>query len=645
MEEKKSFPSHRVGLGCLLLSAFLASGCVVTPKVLTVGEMEKQRSSDLDKMFGPVAKIDRPLSLADVVARSLRYNLDHRVKVVEEAQALDLTKLDKFELLPKLAASSAYSGRSNFSASNSRSMLTGEQSLEVSTSQDRDHTTADLDLTWNILDFGVGYFNARQNADRQLIARERERKVIQNLVQESRAAYWRVVAAQELRPRVEATIKLAEEALNDAKNAQTSELRSPLDFLRYRKTLLESVRQLESILQEMGTAKVELAAMMTLPPGTDYTLEVPGEGMQAPVWTVPLDKMEEMALLDQPDMREMGYQGRIVVDESRKSLLKLFPGITFSASRKHDSNSYTLNKDWYETGIRVSWNLLSLLSAPDQMAYNESSERVLEIKRLALRMALLSQVHVAYRQFDMASTQLRRSKELYHVEKEIAEHMQNRAAQEAQSLIDRISSDTSAILAELRYYHALAQAHGALGRVMATTGQDPDVAPIQGGALADLTKRVSRWLDKYVGISKVSTGSEAGPSPVAVVPKVPGEISQAEGQGQTGTVNGHVRVRGGPGTNYDTLRVLSPGTTLTVYESDSGGRWSRVGEGEWVASRWLTLSPAVSPAATDSFDSSVTTPPDSSDSKKTPLDVPETNSGAAVVAPDSGTMSFVSSAQ
>ncbi len=532
----------------LLLLAVLLSGCSVTPHAVTIQEMGEQRQTDLAHMFQAVDKIDHPLTLPEVVARALRHNLDHQVKVVEEAQALDLSSLDKFELLPKLAANVAHTGRSNVSASNSQSVSTGNQSLEISTSQDRTHTTADLGLTWNILDFGVSYYNARQNADRILIAHERERKVIQNLVQESRSAFWRAVAAQQLEPRIQATVRRAEAALEEAKKAEASQLRSPLDSLRYRKTLLENLRQLESIQQEMGTAQVELVAMMTLPPGTSFTLAVPDGALQTPVWTMPLEKMEESALLSQPDMREMAYQGRIVVDESRKGLLKLFPGLSLTASRQHDDNSYTLNKNWYEAGLRVTWNLMGLLSAPSQLAYNRTNEEVLEIKRLALRMALLSQVHVAHHQFEQAVVELHRSDELFQVEKEIARQVDNRATHEAQSPLDRIASDTSAILAELRRYHALALAHNALGRMMSTTGQDPDVAPIQEGSLADLTARVAKWM---AGQVTESTGPGALRSSLQVEHRL---LSQ----------------------QAEPIPSLTP-----------DGQWYRLGDGEWITASTL----------------------------------------------------------
>ncbi|WP_193771188.1 TolC family protein, partial [Candidatus Magnetaquicoccus inordinatus] len=477
----------------LLVSIFLA-GCAVQPQKLTNQELVSQKEMDFAKMFANREAVDRPLSVSEVIARSLRYNMDHRVKRMEAALATRQLDLDKFDTLPKLATSAGYSGRDNINASSSYSIATGALMPERSTSQDRERLTADLGLTWNLLDFGVSYYNAKQNADRQLIAQERERKVLHNLVQETRSAFWRAAAAQQLAPRVAATVKLAENALADAQQAEKSQLRSPLESLRYRKTLLETLRQLEATQQELSTAKVELSAMMTLPPGSPLQLEIPKEGLAASEWQMPLAEMEDAALMRQPDMREMAYQSRITAAENRKALLKLLPGISINLSHQYDDNSFAMHQEWNEAGIRVSMNLFNLLSAPEQLAFAEANETVTQTKRQALRMALLMQVHIAHRQYEAARTQLQRSEALFRVEKDIAQHTSNRAAQDAQSVLDRIASETNSILAELRYYLALSQLQASVGKMMATVGQDPDVGEIQEGSLEDLSKRVEQWL-------------------------------------------------------------------------------------------------------------------------------------------------------
>ena len=52
-----------------------------------------------------------------------------------------------------------------------------------------------------------------------------------------------------------------------------------------------------------------------------------------------------------------------------------------------------------------------------------------------------------------------------------------------------------------------------------------------------------------------------------------------------------IRVRRGPGTDYDALRVLPPGSIVDVYETKTSGgySWNRIGENEWIANdgSWL----------------------------------------------------------
>ena len=97
---------------------------------------------------------------------------------MEQALALNQLDLDDYELLPTLTAKAGYADRSEFSASNSKELDGPPPSGAFSYSGDRTSFTGNLTLSWNVLDFGVSYFNARQNADRSLIADERRKKVL-----------------------------------------------------------------------------------------------------------------------------------------------------------------------------------------------------------------------------------------------------------------------------------------------------------------------------------------------------------------------------------------------------------------------------------------------------------------------------------
>lgn len=462
-------------LAAAVSAVALLSACAVTPTPFTAEEFQSQARADRQAMFEGQEALTAPLTLETAMARVLKYNLDRRAKMMEEALSLGQLDLSRYDLLPKLAANAGYTGRSEADATRSRDLYTQTTSTSNPTySADRDAITADLGMTWNILDFGASYYSATQNADRALIAEERRRRTVQNLAQEVRFAFWRAAAAQALKGKVTSIVATAEKALVDAERVERERLRNPTDALRVQKTLLESIRQLEAIDQELTSAKAELAALINLPPGTDFTLAVdqPGQ-MTVPDWAVSVDRMEELALVNNPDLREQVYQGRISVAETKKEILKLLPGVTLSFSRQYDHNSFLIANHWYEAGAKLSWNLLNVLSAPDRLDFAEKSEQVAEAKRLALRMAVLAQVHVANHQFFSAAKQFARADKLWGIERRLAQASANQAQGGTQNEVDRITIETTAIASELRRYQTFAQVQSAYGKMLSIIGQDP----------------------------------------------------------------------------------------------------------------------------------------------------------------------------
>ena len=149
----------------LTLIAALISGCAVTTDSIDVAQSQQRAQSDLSLMFKDQEPVTGPISLHEAMARALKYNLEARLKVQEEALAQQQLNLTSFDMLPKMALDAGYVSRSNTSASSSQSIESGQQSLEPSTSLDSHRRVADLNLVWNVLDFGVSYVTAQQQAD------------------------------------------------------------------------------------------------------------------------------------------------------------------------------------------------------------------------------------------------------------------------------------------------------------------------------------------------------------------------------------------------------------------------------------------------------------------------------------------------
>ncbi|MBV9751041.1 MAG: TolC family protein, partial [Hyphomicrobiales bacterium] len=433
--------------------ALLVAGCALTPKPFTTEERWSEAQADREQIFADQEPVTRSVTLDEAFARALKYNLDGRVKALEEALSVNDLDLARYDLLPKVAIDGLGSTRNRFDASSSESIQTRQQSLVPSTSSDINRFTGDLTLSWSILDFGVSYFAARQEADRVLIAQEERRKAVQALLQDVRRAYWRAAAAQRLTNDVKAAIRAAEGALPAARKVETEGLKSPIDSLRYQKALLDAIRQLETNEQALAVSKDELASLINLPPGEAYTVAVPSEAsMRLEPMKIPVGQMESTALLLNPDIRNASYEARISVAETRKALLKLLPGITLSADPNVDSNSFTVHHYWVAGAARLNGYLSNLLTAPLVIPERENAEKLAVLKRQAMSMAVLAKLHIAYQQYFSSIKEFDRVKQLSSVDQRLYTQIANRTATDVQGDLERILAQASAVDSKLRLF-------------------------------------------------------------------------------------------------------------------------------------------------------------------------------------------------
>ena len=485
-----SFRQFPTQISALVLIAVI-SGCAVRPHAITSDERSAQILDDKNAMFDGQEVVSAPITLEDAIARALKYNLDNRLKLMEEALSAKQLDMANFNLLPKLTANAGYSSRDNEAGSSSMDLISGNRLPTSSTSQDKNHTATDLTFSWNILDFGVSYFQAKQQADQGLVLQERRRKVVQTMTQQVRQAYWQAVGAQLLEDKISNVMNGAEQALANSRTIETERLRSPLDSLNYQRQMLDILRQLESIRDELTQAKPRLASLMNLPPNTDYKVVIPTQ-LDVPTVTAELSKMEELALLNRPELMEAAYNERISVEETHKAMARLFPGIEFSTSTNRDTNSFLVNNQWNATGIRVSWNLLSLLNIGNTRGMAKAQLEVSRNQRLALNMAVLTQVHVAYRDYLGRKHQYERNYDMFNVDERILTHTHNATNSSADSRLQEIRAGASALMSELRQYQSYGALQSAYGQILATLGVDLLPKTLPSNALTFLSQSVKQ---------------------------------------------------------------------------------------------------------------------------------------------------------
>ena len=221
------------------LAVFLTGCGIATPKPLTHDEIATRVQNDTAAMYKGQEPINGPLTLSDVMARSLKYNLDYRLKLMETALSQGLLDVSKLDMLPKLTADAGYRWRNNDSGGTSIGIEDRIVSLRPSTSEERAHLLGDATLSWDVLDFGLSYYRSKQAAEDVNVTDERRRKVLQNIVQDTRDAYWRALGAQRLLGEATSVADNINAALEKTRQAERAGILPPVEGLEYQRALLD----------------------------------------------------------------------------------------------------------------------------------------------------------------------------------------------------------------------------------------------------------------------------------------------------------------------------------------------------------------------------------------------------------------------
>lgn len=479
----------RTTLSLAILMAL--SSCAGTPpRQLSEADVFAQSQSDLAQLASEVVPIQGELTLEEAQARALKYNLELRTAMMEEALQRAQLDVTNFDMLPTLLAQAGYNTRSNERISQSRDAESGELSPSRFISQERDHWLSQFGVSWSLLDLGMGYYGAQQQADRTLIAFEKRRKILHLLMQDVQIAFWRAASAQAMQERVEAAIAGAENALFEARTAQAERIDRPQDGLRYQRQLLENLRLLEAVSQELSNAQVELAQLINAPIGQHIKVSEPARRDYPMLLSLPVETLEEMTLSRNPDIIEQQYNARIARVESRKTLVQMFPNLNFDYGVSYDDDRYLVNNDWRQAGAQLSFNFFNLLTAPAQLRLADAGISLADQRRTMVQMAALTQLHLSRLDYANSVEQLERSKQIWDVDTQLLQYTVDAVSARTESQLNLVSSETSAILSELRLYQANAQSEAAAARLLFTLGVEPEVGSVSELTLEELIEQL-----------------------------------------------------------------------------------------------------------------------------------------------------------
>jgi outer membrane protein TolC len=457
-------------------AAALLAGCGVTPEPLTPSQIDTAAERNFQLVDAEQEPVGPEIDLYEAMARALKYNLDYKVELMEEALKNRELNLSRYDMLPQLVANAGYAGRSNYSGASSLSLITRRQSLEPSTSSEKNLFTADLSLSWDVLDFGLSYVRAKQKADEVLIFQERRRKVANRIIEDVRTSYWRAVSAERLLNKLQVLEDSVTNTLDNSQRLSERRLSSPLTALTYQRELVEIQAEIRKLQRELVTAKSQLAALMNLKPGTQFSLALPDRTQQLPKVPYGGEDMMMTALKNRAELREVSYRQRINSKELDAALLSALPSFRGIIGANVDSNDFLYNNDWLQWGARASWNVLNLFRLPAQKKAVRAQDDLLKQRELALTMAVITQVHVARTRFGHFTEELDTAANQMRVQDKIMEQIRSGHKAGVMSQQTLLREEMNTLVSEVKYDIAYADAQNAYANLFSSMGID-DFSP------------------------------------------------------------------------------------------------------------------------------------------------------------------------
>lgn len=491
---------------------FLLAGCLVLPEPLSNEHRSSRVETDLVNLYANQEPLSGSIDFYEAVARGLKYNVDKRLKEFERGISQRSLRSATLDMLPDLVANAGYSGRDEFRASTSYNFANQRRSAGASTSEDKERNTASLGFSWNILDFGVSYYRAKQSADKVLIAEERRIKVVQNVVMDIRDAYWRAVAAERVLPQVNAMINRINAATRNSDNAISSGLGQPLKELRFQRTLLQLMSDLVEVRRRLALAKAQLAALINLPPGTSYNVKAPrNDQLSVPRIRANIADLQRAALINRPELREEDYNGRISEQDGIIAKLNLLPGIDLNAATSFDSNSFLVDNGWSQASASISKNLMDLVRAPRKIRFAKANSELAELRRQALSMAVLAQMHLSLQRLALANDIFKVTGRTQRVNNRISDILKNQGEALAAAEIEVLEAESNRVISLVRYYSAYADMQNAYGRVLNSLGSHRFPQDIKNMDVASLAKALSSRLDVWKApVSELKVSGKSG---------------------------------------------------------------------------------------------------------------------------------------
>jgi outer membrane protein TolC len=450
----------------------MVGGCAMAPSPLTDEQLSGLTMANLARLTVDQAPVVGQISLYEAVARALKYNLDDQVAVMQAALRAQESRQVAANMLPGIVANAGYTARNNDLSTASLDLPTGIEVPAFSTSQDRAFNSGDATFSWNILDFALSYVRAQQAADQHLIAQEARRKVTQRIIEDTRTAYWRAVSCDRMVKKFENLEVRVKRSVTSTRASAKAGAESPLTALTYERELVQIRQTAERLGNELRLAKSQLAALMNVPPGTEFVLVEKDYNPDPPVFSMSPREMVAEAIFNRPEIRDIAYQQRITEREATAAIVELLPGLSVHGTAAFDDTTLLLHNNWLDWGVSAAGNLLKVVQLPAKRTAIEAQADVLGQKALAITMTVMTQVYISVVRYNHLAEQTVTARDYLSVQTRLVQHLRAEKSAELIGEQTLIREEMNLLIAEVQHDLAVGSLQTASSNLMTSMGYD-----------------------------------------------------------------------------------------------------------------------------------------------------------------------------
>ena len=392
---------------------------------------------DVQNMFiDAPQKIEKPIDIYMAMALALKYNYSRRL-ISYEQSLIEAGKAPASKL-PDIVATAGYSN----DTLNSR-------------------ISPDMKVAWNILDITGMYYQSATDGFHAGASVERSRKVIHNILQETRRLYWQTLAAQKLIPVIDDMVEYMTLDVDEL-NAEAKKLAQKggslkTSELKRKRRYMDSIKNLLELKRKMETAEIRLAGLMGFHPTTQYKLVGKEYGnFELPALKNELSQLEWLALVNRPELRIYDLQTNT---EDLQIVVKSFrPGE--KAKYKNDPNYY--NRLWSRQAKDIGMTIIEDVKNPNLTEADT-------LRRQRMTNLILNQVYLSWAWYTSAVEDYQVNMEIASTSEDIAEDVSIKNGHKSSK---SILEGARAVSDEVKAFQAYAEVQDSLGNLYATVGLD-----------------------------------------------------------------------------------------------------------------------------------------------------------------------------